>query len=75
MPNVEQQLDLTDGEKAILKRLGKAPLALRWGRNGWCADYLPKPAKRADFDSLCKRNPPLVDIQAALLRLVDATPN
>ena len=75
MPKIEQPLELTDGEKAILKRLGKAPLGLRWGRNGWCAEYLPKPAKRSDFDSLCKRNPPLVDIKAALLHLVDATAN
>lgn len=62
---------LTVGEQAILRRLEKAPLDLRWGRSGWCADYLPKPAKRSDFDSLCKRNPALVEIVMARLVLVD----
>jgi hypothetical protein len=61
---------LTVGEQAILRRLEKAPLDLRWGRSGWCVDYLPKPAKRSDFDSLCKRKPALVEIEAARLVLV-----
>lgn len=69
MTNQENSPDLSDGERAILKRLAKAPLALRWGRNGWCADYLPKPAKRADFDSLCTRRPSLVEIHTASLHL------
>lgn len=63
--------DLTDGEKAILKRLGKKPLELYWGRSGWCADYLPKPAKRADFDRLFRRDPQLVMVQLARLILVE----
>lgn len=63
--------DLTDGEKAILKRLDKKPLELYWGRSGWCADYLPKPAKRADFDRICRRVPPLVAVQSARLILAE----
>lgn len=69
--NVETTLpdDLTDGERAILKRLAKKPLDLYWGRGGWCFDYLPKPAKRADFDKLTRRQQRLVKIECARLVL------
>lgn len=61
---------LTEGEAAILKRLQKKPLDLRWGRNGWCPCGLPKQARRADFDSLVRRNPALVRIELGMLMLI-----
>lgn len=63
--------ELSDGEQAILRRLAKKPIELYWGRNGWAPDSLPKPAKRADFDSIRNRSPALVEIKLA--RLVLAT--
>lgn len=63
--------DLSDGEKAILRRLEKKPIELYWGRNGWVPDGLPKPAKRADFDGICNRSPALVEVKCARLVLAD----
>lgn len=62
---------LTEGEKALLKRLGRKPIMLYWGRNGWVPDSMPKGAKRADFDALRMRQPGLVDIQLAQLILIN----
>lgn len=62
---------LTDGEKAILKRLEKKPIDLYWGRNGWVPEGMPKTAKRKDFDSLCSRRPELVEVVMARLILVN----
>ncbi len=44
--------DLSEGEKALIKRLQRKPLEVYWGASGWRSNYLPKPAKRADFDKL-----------------------
>jgi hypothetical protein len=45
----------TEGMKAILARVRRAPLPLVYGGNGWrAAVTLPKPATRADFDALLK---------------------
>lgn len=63
--------ELTDGEKAILKRLERKPLELYWGRNGWVPEGMPKAAKRKDFDSLRLRYPALVEVKLAKLILVD----
>jgi hypothetical protein len=38
----------------LLVRVIKKPLALYWGRNGWCPSNLPKGVKRAHFDELTK---------------------
>ena len=62
---------LTDGEKAILKRLESKPLELYWGRNGWVPEGMPKAARRKDFDSLCNRRPALVQVEMARLILVN----
>jgi hypothetical protein len=62
---------LTEGEKAILKRLQKKPIELRWGRHGWSPENLPKSSKRSDFDSLCQRPEGLVKIASAQLTLTD----
>lgn len=62
---------LSDGEKAILKRLQNKPIDLRWGKNGWVPDALPKSARRSDFDSLCERRENLVKIVCAQLILAD----
>lgn len=59
--------DLSGGEQAILLYLERKPLELHWGRNGWVPDRLPKPAKRADFDRICKRK--LVEVRSARLVL------
>ncbi|MPQ69457.1 hypothetical protein [Pseudomonas sp. MWU12-2323] len=67
----DSEAPLTDGEKAILKRLESKPMELYWGRNGWTSDSLPKPARRKDFDALCNRNPALVEIELAQLVLVN----
>lgn len=61
---------LSDGERAILKRLESKPIELYWGRNGWIPDGLPKAAKRKDFDNLYRRFPSLVKIEMAKLVLV-----
>tara|TARA_R110002124_G_scaffold128157_9_gene288604 strand:+ start:12008 stop:12235 length:228 start_codon:yes stop_codon:yes gene_type:complete len=61
---------ITDGELAILRRLENRPIELRWGRSGWVPEGLPKPAKRADFDRICKRVPSLVEIKLAKLTIV-----
>lgn len=66
---------LTDGEKAILKRLETKPIELYWGRNGWVPEGLPKAAKRKDFDSLCSRQPELVEVEMAQLILARASGN
>lgn len=66
---------LTDGEKAILKRLETKPIELYWGRNGWVPEGLPKAAKRKDFDSLCSRRPELVEVEMARLILARASGN
>ena len=66
-----EPVDLSDGEKAILRRLKKQPIELYWGRNGWVPDRLPKPAKRADFDRICKRA--VVEIKLARLVLTTDT--
>lgn len=71
MSKIDLPSDLTDGEKAILKRLERKPLELYWGRSGWCAEYLPKPAKRADFDRIYRRHPQIVTVQAARLILAE----
>ena len=63
--------DLTEGEKAILKRLEKRPLDLYWGRGGWRCESMPKPAKRADFERLCNRKTPLVEVRMAQLVLAE----
>jgi hypothetical protein len=63
--------DLSEGEQAILRRLAKKPIDLYYGRNGWVPDGLPRPAKRADFDSICKREPELVKIKMAQLMLAN----
>jgi hypothetical protein len=64
---------LTEGEKAILKRLEKKPLELYWGRNGWVPEGMPKAAKRKDFDSLCSRRPALVEVVMGRLILVNTS--
>jgi hypothetical protein len=77
--NVTSQSDaapvLTEGEKAILKRLESKPLGMYWGRNGWVPEGLPKAAKRKDFDSLCSRRPALVEVELGQLILVAASSN
>lgn len=60
---------LSDGEKAILKRLEAQPIGVYWGRNGWVPERLPNPARRKDFDSLRSRN--LVQIELGHLVLTD----
>lgn len=62
---------LTEGERAILKRLERKPIQLYWGRNGWVPDSLPKAARRKDFDSLRLRQPALVVIKLAQLILAE----
>lgn len=69
--------DLTAGEMAIIKRLRKKPIELYWGRNGWIPDGLPKPARRADFDRIIKRDENIVQISIAQLQITEeyATPD
>lgn len=44
--------DLSDGEKAILRRLEKTPIELYWGRNGWVpAEQRIVPGNRCDTTS------------------------
>ena len=62
---------LTAGELAILRRLEKKPIDLRYGRNDWVPESLPRPAKRADFDRILKRNPPVVRISLGRLVLAN----
>lgn len=66
-----QPVDLSAGERAILERLKRKAIDLRWGRSDWCPCGLPRPAKRADFDSLRKRRPALVDIKMGMLHLAE----
>lgn len=73
MKNPVPPVDLSDGESAILRRLEKKPIELYWGRSGWVPDSLPRPAKRADFDRICKRSPAMVKIRQAMLVLATAT--
>jgi hypothetical protein len=63
--------ELTEGEKAILKRLERSPIELYWGRSGWVPESLPKAARRKDFDSLCSRRPELVQVEMAKLLLAN----
>lgn len=62
--------DLSEGEKAILRRLAKKPIDIYYGKSGWVADRLPKPARRADFDKILHRTPSLVDIKLGQLVLI-----
>lgn len=68
----QTQTLISEGEQAILKRLTKGPIPLRWGRSGWVADQLPRKAKRADFDALCKRHDQ-VFIEMGQLKMQPAT--
>lgn len=69
--NSAETIPLSTGEQVILSRLTKGPIHLRWGRNGWVPEGLPKAAKRKDFDSICKRHD-LVKIELAQLLAVTA---
>ena len=73
MNNPSVLAELSDGEKAILRRLEKRPIELYWGRGGWVPEGLPKPAKRADFDRICNRNPAMVEVKLAKLVLASDT--
>lgn len=55
MESNKDSSEFTDGERAILKLLGRRPIELYWGRNGWVPQGLPKSAKRKDFDALLGR--------------------
>jgi len=75
MLNAEQQPsanvapELSQGERAILKRLARQPIEFYWGRNGWVPNRLPRAAKRKDLDSLLKRQPALVKVHLGNLIL------
>ena len=70
MESNKDSSEFTDGERAILKLLGRRPIELYWGRNGWVPQGLPKAAKRKDFDALLGRQQEVVRIEAARMILV-----
>jgi len=73
MEAIKESSEFTDGERAILKLLGRRPIELYWGRNGWVPEGLPKAAKRKDFDALLGRQPEVVRIESARMFLVCRT--
>ena len=56
MSDTKEAQPLAAGEQAILKKLSIGPIDLRWGRNGWVPERLPKGARREDFDRICERH-------------------
>jgi hypothetical protein len=61
--------DLSEGERALIKRLQRSGIPLRYGQSGWVPLSYPRGARRADFDKLLRRQPGLVKIELGELHL------